>query len=658
MPGSIVVNVAMSWQYWNTVNLLTATLLLFWLMRSLRNLYRAFKVRGALITGRLVQVRGLGSYLHYLEGATPAHASHVMHTRQVEPPTGVQSLYSPTTVGSVSVSVVDADKAYNRKLRYHVELSTSVPCKVMVLTDFFPSTFKRKVDDPGFGNGAAVASGRSRSNSRSNLRGTSAGGRSRSNSRSSVAGDAWIETLETENLAAGGVGMGVHGLFERSKVCYSSSKFTDVEPGVHSLELDTLMLNLDRYVAPQVVPPAPPSPGPSKVRSEAAGAGEGDVALMEEGKPKPEPGPDQQVPLKQFAPPSEVLFGLLIVPEGPMDVDVRIGDAEASYELSKDDADALGATTAPATTTSDGGDKAGTVASDSAAGAGNEATGSAPGGGRRRVQDRPFLNLLRGLVGVHVPHEDTGGAFPYFAEDPQNLPPGVNASAGRVGSGAEAGGLTIAASDGGLSGGKLSEIRERKKLLTGTALDPSFSMLVMGASVRTLMEVTQNSRYEQSATAPANSKGEGEASKSPKSRVELSTKEYLLGANGICYTNLEIFGLQSELSTTTFMEMTVLNQEKEDGTTKIKFNGGKSEDSGGFEDDCVICMCEEKQVMLLPCRHFCVCPNCLVKIDKCPVCRAAFEEYVVITKGDKTASQMTVPFVGGARKRNRSVALK
>ena len=82
MPGSIVMNVAMAWQYWNTVNLLTATFLLFWLMRSLRNLYRAFKVRAALITGRVVQVRGLGSYLHYLEGATPSHASHVMHTRQ------------------------------------------------------------------------------------------------------------------------------------------------------------------------------------------------------------------------------------------------------------------------------------------------------------------------------------------------------------------------------------------------------------------------------------------------------------------------------------------------------------------------------------------------------------------------------------------------
>lgn len=29
-------------------------------------------------------------------------------------------------------------------------------------------------------------------------------------------------------------------------------------------------------------------------------------------------------------------------------------------------------------------------------------------------------------------------------------------------------------------------------------------------------------------------------------------------------------------------------------------------------------------------RHLCVCESCLVFIDKCPVCRAAFEEYITI----------------------------
>lgn len=31
-----------------------------------------------------------------------------------------------------------------------------------------------------------------------------------------------------------------------------------------------------------------------------------------------------------------------------------------------------------------------------------------------------------------------------------------------------------------------------------------------------------------------------------------------------------------------------------------------------------------------PNRHLCVCESCLVFLDKCPVCRAAFEEYIAI----------------------------
>lgn len=45
-------------------------------------------------------------------------------------------------------------------------------------------------------------------------------------------------------------------------------------------------------------------------------------------------------------------------------------------------------------------------------------------------------------------------------------------------------------------------------------------------------------------------------------------------------------------------------------------------------EDCVICLTDPQQVLFLPCRHMCVCRSCLVKIDKCPVCRATFEEYM------------------------------
>jgi hypothetical protein len=33
-------------------------------------------------------------------------------------------------------------------------------------------------------------------------------------------------------------------------------------------------------------------------------------------------------------------------------------------------------------------------------------------------------------------------------------------------------------------------------------------------------------------------------------------------------------------------------------------------------------------------RHLCVCSSCLGYVDKCPVCRAFFEEYVMIQADD------------------------
>ena len=39
-------------------------------------------------------------------------------------------------------------------------------------------------------------------------------------------------------------------------------------------------------------------------------------------------------------------------------------------------------------------------------------------------------------------------------------------------------------------------------------------------------------------------------------------------------------------------------------------------------------MSEPKSVILLPCRHVCVCHECVQLLDKCPVCRAPLLAYV------------------------------
>lgn len=46
--------------------------------------------------------------------------------------------------------------------------------------------------------------------------------------------------------------------------------------------------------------------------------------------------------------------------------------------------------------------------------------------------------------------------------------------------------------------------------------------------------------------------------------------------------------------------------------------------------ECVACMTEPKDTILLPCRHLCVCRTCFnhLTLDKCPVCRAPFTSYL------------------------------
>ena len=59
------------------------------------------------------------------------------------------------------------------------------------------------------------------------------------------------------------------------------------------------------------------------------------------------------------------------------------------------------------------------------------------------------------------------------------------------------------------------------------------------------------------------------------------------------------------------------------------------------ENECVICLIEIKDTMLLPCRHLCVCQSCFLHIDKCPICRVNFDNYVHISSTASTNSNNT-----------------
>ncbi|EKX42236.1 hypothetical protein GUITHDRAFT_141433 [Guillardia theta CCMP2712] len=62
------------------------------------------------------------------------------------------------------------------------------------------------------------------------------------------------------------------------------------------------------------------------------------------------------------------------------------------------------------------------------------------------------------------------------------------------------------------------------------------------------------------------------------------------------------------------------------------------DESAEEENSCVICLSEPKAITLLPCRHFCVCKNCMERLQRCPVCRSQFTSYLKIEQASSSPS--------------------
>lgn len=67
------------------------------------------------------------------------------------------------------------------------------------------------------------------------------------------------------------------------------------------------------------------------------------------------------------------------------------------------------------------------------------------------------------------------------------------------------------------------------------------------------------------------------------------------------------------------------------------------EDNITTEDECVVCLSQPRVVILLPCRHLCLCLECLGQVDKCPTCRASISEYLAFNdNGSKLGIRVPV----------------
>lgn len=69
------------------------------------------------------------------------------------------------------------------------------------------------------------------------------------------------------------------------------------------------------------------------------------------------------------------------------------------------------------------------------------------------------------------------------------------------------------------------------------------------------------------------------------------------------------------------------------------------DDTDDNGSECVICMCDTRDTLILPCRHLCLCNSCADSLryqaNNCPICRAPFRALLQIKAVQKTLPGVT-----------------
>ncbi|XP_066588175.1 E3 ubiquitin ligase Rnf157 [Prorops nasuta] len=88
-----------------------------------------------------------------------------------------------------------------------------------------------------------------------------------------------------------------------------------------------------------------------------------------------------------------------------------------------------------------------------------------------------------------------------------------------------------------------------------------------------------------------------------------------LYVDGLCYLLQEIYGIENK-------------------NTENSKQQGSDEDTDDNGSECVICMCDVRDTLILPCRHLCLCNGCADSLryqaNNCPICRAPFRALLQI----------------------------
>lgn len=98
-------------------------------------------------------------------------------------------------------------------------------------------------------------------------------------------------------------------------------------------------------------------------------------------------------------------------------------------------------------------------------------------------------------------------------------------------------------------------------------------------------------------------------------------------------------------------------------SVKLEELYGISEKSSGTSGDeenlCIVCFSEVKNIILLPCRHVCLCEECYKNVRKCPIGRCEILEYCKfrLTKKEQETSELRRKKRRGSRSNNSSITM-
>jgi hypothetical protein len=100
-----------------------------------------------------------------------------------------------------------------------------------------------------------------------------------------------------------------------------------------------------------------------------------------------------------------------------------------------------------------------------------------------------------------------------------------------------------------------------------------------------------------------------------------------------CVENHELYGLPNPYSSELINKETKAQQEAKSQGNQIPSrdlpsSSSKSELFPSDQYDCIVCLSAPKDLILLPCRHLCICSVCFKNVEKCPLCREKIQDYL------------------------------